>query len=116
VNLAPKKESSTPPGASLSGKWTMIAAAGGENIEVNFDLKQTGSDFTGSLISHLGPGTIEGGKISGNTVTGLIKTEMNGQPLEITMNGKWEGDKISGTLSGAGIPEIPFTATRTVAN
>jgi hypothetical protein len=41
---------------------------------------------------------------------------MNGQPLEITMNGKWEGDKISGTLSGAGIPEIPFTATRTVAN
>ena len=112
VVLKPRTPASAPPGADLSGRWTMIAQTGGQDIEITLELKQTGADFAGSLISHLGPGAVEGGKVSGNNVTGLIKADVQGQPMEITIEGKINGDSWTGTLSGAGIPALPFTATR----
>ncbi len=112
VVLKPRTPMNAPPGADLSGKWTMIAQTGGQDIQISLDLKQKGADFAGSLVSHLGPGAVEGGKVSGNNVTGVIKADVQGQPMEITIEGKIEGDTWTGTPSGAGIPALPFTATR----
>ena len=100
------------PAADLSGKWSMAADAGGQVIDVALEIKQTGSDFGGSMSSHLGAGTIEKGKVSGKNVTGIMRTEMNGQALEIQIVGILEGDTISGSLVGAGLPPITFTATK----
>ena len=85
---------------------------GGQVIDVALEIKQTGSDFGGSMSSHLGAGTIEKGKVSGKNVTGIMRTEMNGQALEIQIVGILEGDTISGSLVGAGLPPITFTATK----
>jgi dienelactone hydrolase len=111
-----KKDDANPssaPAVNVSGKWTMTADASGQTIEIAVDLKQSGADFSGTISSMLGGGTVEKGKISGNNLTGTIKAEVQGQVMEIQLEGKVGSDgKMTGTLSGAGLPAISFTATK----
>ncbi|MCA1590184.1 MAG: S9 family peptidase [Acidobacteria bacterium] len=112
VSLVKKAEMNAAPVGNLTGKWTMIVDTGREQLEVALDLKQTGSDFAGSMSSPVGNGTVEKGKMNGTSVTSIIRADVNGQAMEIQMDGKLEGDKMSGTLAGAGIPGFTFTAKR----
>jgi dipeptidyl aminopeptidase/acylaminoacyl peptidase len=112
VGLTKKPEMNVAPAVSVGGKWNMTANVGGDVVEVSLDLKQSGAEFSGTVNSTHGGGTIENGKISGNNLTGTMKVEIQGQPLEIQLEGKVEGDKMTGTMSGAGLPQINFTATK----
>ncbi len=96
----------------VSGKWKLLADAGGRVIQIDMDLKQKESDFDGKMSSTVGDGTIENGKVSGNDFTGTLKANINGQLMTLKMEGKIDGDKMTGTLSGDGLPPISFTATR----
>jgi dipeptidyl aminopeptidase/acylaminoacyl peptidase len=100
------------PGADVSGKWSMMVDAGGQQVQIALELKQAGGDFSGSMASHLGPGSVEKGKVSGTNFTGTIKAELNGQPMEIQMDGKVEGEKMNGTLNVPGMGQMPFSATK----
>ena len=64
------------------------------------------------MASEPGNGTVQNGKVSGNTFTGIINAEIQGQQMEIRMNGTIDGGKMSGTMSGQGLPPISFTATK----
>lgn len=114
VELAKKPDMTTTPeaAADLAGKWTVVAEAGGQAITIAMELKQEGVNFTGGTFSQIGNGSIEGGKISGTNFTALLKATIQGQPVDFQMDGKIEGNKMSGTFSGAGFGSIPFTATR----
>jgi dienelactone hydrolase len=96
----------------VSGKWTMMADAGGQVFQVVMELKQKDSAFDGTMSSMVGGGTVENGKVSGNDFTADCLVDAQGQSLVLKMNGKVEGDKMTGTLTGPGIPPIAFTATR----
>ena len=75
------------------------------------ELKQTADDFNGTLSSQLGAGTVENGKVSGNNIQGTAKVTVNGQPIDLKMDGTVEGGTMKGTLdSPFGL--IPFTATK----
>lgn len=104
--------SATSSAVDISGKWTMMAHAGGDGIMVSLDIKKDGDKYTGTMSSDLGNGTLENVVISGKTVKGLMKATINGQAMDINMEGTIEGDSISGNLSGGGIPSIPFTAQK----
>ena len=112
VTVAKKAEMNSAPAVNVGGKWNLTANVGGDVVEVTLDLKQSGADFNGTVASMHGGGTIENGKISGNNLTGKMKVEIQGQPFEIQLDGKIEGDKMTGTMSGAGLPQITFTATK----
>ena len=112
VGLAEKSEMKLRSAASVGGKWNMTANVGGDVVEVSMELKQSGAEFTGTVNSMHGAGTIENGKISGINLTGTMKIEIQGQPFEIQIDGKIGRDKITGTMSGAGLPQISFTATK----
>ena len=101
------------PTANLSGKWGLAVDAGGQQIDVAFDLSQTGSNFKGSMSSMHGSGTIENGTVNGNTFTGVMKAEIQGQPMEIQLNGTIDGNKMSGTMAIPGMGNINFTGSRT---
>jgi hypothetical protein len=100
------------PAASIGGKWTMLADAGGEQVVVVLELSQDGSTFKGTMTSDHGNGTVENGKISGKTFTGILKAVIQGQPMDIQMSGTIDGDSLAGTMSGAGLPEISYTGKR----
>lgn len=112
VTVAKKSDTNSAPSVEVGGKWNMSADVGGDVVEVQLDLKQNSTDFTGTVTSMHGGGTLESGKISGNTVTGVMKVEIQGQAMQIQLEGKVEGGKMTGTLSGAGLPVISFTATK----
>ncbi len=46
------------------------------------------------------------------TVKATVKAEIQGQPMEIQLEGKIEGEKISGTLTIAGLGTMPFTGVK----
>lgn len=108
----PTASTTTSTAVDISGKWTMMAHAGGDGIMVSLDIKKDGDKYAGTMSSDLGSGTLENVVISGKTVKGLMKANINGQPMEISLEGTIEGETMSGNLSGGGIPSIPFTATK----
>ena len=90
----------------------MLADAGDQQVEVTLDLKQSGSSFSGDMVSHFGPGKVESGKVSGSDVTCIMKTEVQGQLMDIQMQGKLEGGKLTGTLNAPGLPPISSSKYR----
>ena len=112
VKLAMPANMVAAPGTDISGKWSLTVDGPGEVIQVGLDVTQKGSDFIGSMSSDHGGGTVENGKVSGMTVKATVKAEIQGQPMEIQLEGKIEGEKISGTLTIAGLGTMPFTGVK----
>lgn len=100
-------------GASVAGKWNMTVDAGGQLIDVAMDLTQNGDKFTGITASSMaGSGNIEEGKVNGSAVTGIMKADVQGQPMVIQLEGKVEGNKMTGTLNVPGFGLLQFSAVR----
>ena len=112
VVLAKPVDMTAAVGANISGKWSMTVDAGGQTVDISLDLKQEGADFTGSTSSHLGDGTVEKGKVSGTNVKAIVKSDVQGQMMEIQLDGKVDGDKMTGTLVVPGLGTMPFTAVK----
>ncbi|MEO6587892.1 MAG: S9 family peptidase [Pyrinomonadaceae bacterium] len=100
------------PSVNVSGKWIMSANAGGMEIPITLDVKQDGTVVSGLMSSPHGDGTLANAKVSGKTVKGIIKAEIQGQPMDLEMEGTVEGDTMTGTLSGGDLPLISFTAKK----
>ncbi|HEX8198642.1 MAG TPA: S9 family peptidase [Pyrinomonadaceae bacterium] len=112
VTLAQKVEMNSAPAANVSGKWNLMANAGGQELPITMDLTQTGGDFSGSLNSAMGGGKIEKGKVSGKNIVGTARVEVQGQSMELKIEGVIDGNKITGTLAGPGLPPISFTGEK----
>ena len=98
--------------SSLDGKWTMLADAGGQVVQLAVEIAQSGSTFAGSTISPLGGGTFVDGKINGGSFTAVLKADVQGNSVDFAVSGTISGDTMSGTLTNSGFGTIPFTATR----
>ncbi len=119
ITVDPKNVKITQPAAaanadanSLDGKWTMLADAGGQVVQLAVEIAQSGSTFTGSTISPLGGGTFVDGKINGGSFTAVLKADVQGNSVDFAVSGAISGDTMSGTLTNSGFGTIPFTATR----
>jgi hypothetical protein len=112
VTLGQKVEMNSAPAVNVSGKWNLTANAGGQELPITMDLTQTGGDFSGSLNSMMGGGKIEGGKVSGKNIVGTARVDVQGQSMEIKIEGVIDGDKMTGTIAGPGLPPISFTGVK----
>lgn len=111
VTMPKKADMNIKAAVDVSGKWTMIADAPGQSVQIAMELKQTENAFSGTTSSMLGGGTVENGKVSGNSIQGLMRATIQGQPIDIQMEGTVDGDKMSGVLNSP-FGQIPFTATK----
>lgn len=109
------KETSTET-ADVSGNWNLTVDFQGQNFPVSLKLEQTENQISGTLDSMLGKGEISDGKVRGNKISAVAKTNIQGQAVEININGEVEAETktINGTLSipNAGIPDISFSGNR----
>jgi dipeptidyl aminopeptidase/acylaminoacyl peptidase len=112
VTLAKKVDMNATPSVSATGKWNVVADADGQQIAVTLDLKQDGANVNGTLASDIANGTITNAKVSGKMLIGTAKVEIQGQLIDLKMEGTIEGDKMTGTFAGPGLPAITFTATK----
>ena len=114
AQTSPKPEPTpAPKPADISGKWALAADASGQTIDIAVEIKQTAESFTGTTVSQLGNGSIEGGKVSGKTFTATLKADIQGQPVDFKMDGTIDGDKMTGTFSNSSFGSVPFSATKT---
>ncbi len=107
-----RPDTNAAPTVDVSGKWTLLADAGGQLLEIVFDAKQDKAALAGSLSSMMGGGNVSTGKVSGNSFTAEASVDLGGQTVPITIEGKVDGDKMTGSISGQGIPPISFSGTR----
>ncbi len=112
VMIAKKADMSAAAAVNLTGSWDMLVDAGGQQLPIQMVLNQTDAKFNGTTDSQLGKGNVENGVVSGNNFTGIVKVEFQGQPLELKMEGKIDGDKMTGTMDAPGLPPITFTANK----
>ena len=101
------------PSVNISGKWKMTADAPGQTVDIDLEFTQTDAAVKGTLSSPLGAGLLDKAKISGNTLSGIVTFDLGGQVLQLNMEATIDGDQMTGTLNGAGIPPITFTAAKT---
>jgi zinc protease len=99
--------------ANLSGTWELSLDFQGQPVPVTLTIEQSGESFTGKLVTMLGEGEIKSGAVSGRKFSATAATEMAGEALELSINGKADGDSISGTISVPIIPDpLTFTGSR----
>ena len=81
--------------ADITGKWTAeTKGRDGETVTQTFNLKQDGSTLTGTVSSPRGESQISDGKVDGDTISFVVKREMNGTEMKMPYTGKVSGDEI----------------------
>ncbi|MBA2379863.1 MAG: insulinase family protein [Blastocatellia bacterium] len=85
--------------ANVSGAWTLNLDFQGQNMAVEMTLEQEGEKITGELKTMLGIGKIDDGRIDGNAVTAVARTEIQGETAEFQIDAEVDGDSISGTVN-----------------
>ncbi|CAN5756798.1 S9 family peptidase [soil metagenome] len=112
ITMPKTMDMSVAPSVNISGKWSLSANVGGQIIPISLDVKQEGAGVSGLMSSEHGNGTLENVKVSGKRMKGVIKAEIQGQPMDLEIEGTIEGDTMNGTLSNPQLPPISFTAKK----
>ena len=86
-----------------------------KEVLVKNGIKQEDAKIVGSLESMLGTGEITNGKVNGNKLVGTAKTQMQGQDIDLTINGTIDGDSMKDVINAEipGFPPLHFEGNRT---
>ncbi len=99
--------------ANVAGKWSLTIDLMGQQVPVKLELEQDGTSVTGGIETMMGNGKISDGTVSGSKINAVAVAEMQGQPIELTIAGKADGDSMSGTITAPIVPDaLPFSGTR----
>jgi zinc protease len=102
------------PVTNVNGKWNLIVDFQGQQLPITLTLTQVGETVSGSLDSMIGKGEIANAKVSGNKFTSVAKTQLQGQAVDLNINGIIDGDSMKGSISSSmpNFPQLNFTGKR----
>ncbi|HLM00360.1 MAG TPA: pitrilysin family protein [Pyrinomonadaceae bacterium] len=101
------------PTVDVSGDWNLVLEAMGQQIPVTLTLAQTDGKVSGSIQSMFGSGEIAGGKVSGSKISAAAQIEVQGQSLELSIDGVIEESRMEGSITAPMIPTpVSFTGTK----
>ncbi len=100
--------------ADVTGKWTgQVPGRDGQTREVTYTFKADGETLTGSMTGFRGQDLpISDGKISGDTLSFIVKAEFGGNSMTWNHTGKIAGDEIQMKREGSRGPAREFTLKR----
>lgn len=96
----------------ISGKWNISVAAPGDPVDAVLTLTQKGEEVTGSMSSQHGGGNISKGTFKDKALKATIAADIQGSPMEMTIDATIDGDKISGSLTAPGLGTFTFTGSK----
>ncbi len=101
--------------ADVAGNWRVEFAVPTGEIAVTMTINQVGATLSGRVVNEDGEFPLKG-TVRDDEVTVVWTVPEQGRQLEITMNGKVEGEYITGTARLANVGEGSLTARRTSRN
>ncbi len=111
--LAEYERDSDEADANIAGLWELSLDFQGQPVPITLTVEQDGTSITGKLVTMLGEGEIKTGSISGSTFSATAATDLQGQALELSIDGKITGDSMIGTITAPIIPDpLTFSGTK----
>ena len=100
--------------ADANGKWNLIIDFQGQKLPLTMMLKQSDQNVVGTVESQLGKGELSNAKVNGNKFVGTTKMDMQGQSIELSINGTIKGDTMNGSITSSmpQFPALPFSGKR----
>lgn len=100
-----------PAQTNVTGDWAVTVESPQGPVTLDASMKQAGEELTGTIVSPMGSVDFKG-KVVNDTLDVAYTMEMQGNAIQITMNGKVAGDSISGNFNFGGLGDVPWTAKR----
>jgi zinc protease len=115
-NIADYAQDSGEADANVAGTWELSLDFQGQPVPVTLTVEQDGTSISGKLVTMLGEGEINSGAVNGTTFSATAITDLQGQSLELSINGKVTGDSMSGSITAPIVPDpLTFSGTRSLA-
>lgn len=99
--------------ASLDGDWELAVTMPQGPNTVDLSIKQDGDKLTGTLKTPLGSLPVAG-TLSDGVVTLAAAVKLQGNGIDLGLNGKVNGEALTGTVKLGDFGEFPFTGKRAV--
>ena len=96
---------------NFAGTWSINVDAGGQSFPGTFVLRQEGGAISGSLTTQIGASEFSGGTVTGNAFHVVATANIQGQSVELTIDGTVRGDGISGTINST-LGNATFSGSR----
>lgn len=97
--------------ANVGGVYSINIEIPGQALSATLTFVQSGSTFTGTMVSQLGTTPFSDGRVNGNNFTFTGTVQFGGANLDISVNGRVSGNEISGTITSPQGP-APFSGTK----
>jgi hypothetical protein len=105
----------TPSGSSeaspFAGTWNIIINLGGQTIPGTMVINQEGSGLSGTVQTSLATSQFSNGTVEGNGFRATMAASIQGQSMDLTIDGRVTGNEMSGTIGGT-FGVATFTGTR----
>jgi zinc protease len=98
--------------ARLVGLWTLDVVTPDGPAQFKLEMKPNGSQIGGMLDTPFGQFPVVGASLEGSDVKVKIKAEMQGNSMDVMLNGKLDGPTMKGQLSSASLPTVDFTGKK----
>ena len=98
--------------ADVTGKWVAQVPGRNGNQEMTFNLKQSGTELTGTIAGGRGDLTISDGKVDGDNLSFAVVLEVNGNKITQNYKGTVAGDEIKFTRDGGRGNPVEFSAKK----
>lgn len=99
--------------AEIAGTWAVdVLAPNGQSIPVTLVLERDASGLRGVIRSQLGDAAFKSVTANGNGFEARSTMMLQGQEVELTVSGRVEGERLSGTINIPNFPPLSFTGTR----
>ena len=101
--------------ASAEGAWTLTVNTPQGDLPISMTLKTENGKLGGTINSPLfGSAPVTGGSVDGNKVRAVSSINFQGRAVDVTINGVITGSEMKGSVTASipGIPELPFTGTK----
>lgn len=89
-----------PASAALAGTWSITIVIGAETLPGILVLAQEGGNLTGNLQTSLASSQLSNGRIEGNGFRATMSANIQGEAMDLSIEGRVTGNEISGTIGG----------------
>ena len=98
---------------NFTGTWSIsLNTTGGQTLPGTLVLRQEGGSISGSIQTEIGASDFSGGTVTGEAFHVIAAANIQGQAMQLTIDGTVQGDSISGTVQSA-FGNATFSGSRT---